>query len=136
MARTKEEKARDKHRARNAKHYRAHRDRLNANARAHYVKNRATLKEYFRMYHFKSKYGLTPDQYEALLSAHPACAICGRPFSGSLRPYVDHDHTTNKVRAPLCSVHNVGLGFFQENPIFLANAIAYLAFHKEVSKAA
>lgn len=48
-------------------------------------------------------YGLTPDQYEALLKRQGGkCAIC-RAKPKSKRLAVDHDHGTGEVRGLLCS---------------------------------
>jgi hypothetical protein len=51
-------------------------------------------------------YGLTGDDYEALLKRQGGgCAVCGgRPKSKRLA--VDHDHKTGAVRGLLCSRHN------------------------------
>lgn len=50
------------------------------------------------------------------------CMICGIDENLVL----DHCHKTNMVRGLLCSKCNVGLGFFEENPAFLTEAINYL----------
>lgn len=60
--------------------------------------------ELARAGNLRRKYGLTPDQYDAL-SRHQggACAICGRvPKPGQVRLNVDHDHKTGLVRGLLC----------------------------------
>ncbi len=50
-----------------------------------------------------AKFGLTPSDFEALLSAQGGgCAICGKS-RGQRRLNVDHDHTTGIVRGLLCS---------------------------------
>jgi len=51
-----------------------------------------------------------------------ACEIC----QSTSRLVPDHNHKTGKYRGTLCSNHNVGLGMFQDDVIFLANAIEYL----------
>ncbi|MFN7883614.1 MAG: endonuclease domain-containing protein [bacterium] len=40
--------------------------------------------------------------------------------------YVDHDHTTGKVRGVLCRVCNVALGGFKDSRLHLEKAIQYL----------
>ena len=85
----------------------------------------------------KNKYGLTPEQYDAMLQAQAGgCKICGLPAEknvqrrpGSASPPcldVDHDHVTGRVRGLLCFNCNTGLARFLEQPRFLAAAIEYL----------
>jgi DNA-directed RNA polymerase subunit RPC12/RpoP len=70
------------------------------------------------------QYGLTPGAFESMKSAQQnRCAICGTEFGV---PYVDHNHTTNKVRALLCQHCNTMLGAAKENPATLRAAADYL----------
>lgn len=79
-----------------------------------------------RRYHMvKFKFNLSKSEYDALVAEYPVCAICGSEFKEN-EPHVDHDHTTDKVRALLCGGCNVGLGMFKEDPERLARAIEYL----------
>lgn len=75
-------------------------------------------------------FGITHTDYISLLNAqHGGCAICGRTDSGSKNSpwlFVDHCHTTGKIRGLLCHGCNAGLGSFQENPARLDQAIMYL----------
>jgi len=75
------------------------------------------------------KYGLTLEEYNALLDAQEGlCAICKEPQAN--RPLViDHNHITNRVRALLCIGCNSGIGCFKEDPATLFKAIAYLQTH-------
>ncbi|MEV4708088.1 endonuclease VII domain-containing protein [Actinoplanes sp. NPDC049316] len=50
------------------------------------------------------------------------CAICG----GDDPQHLDHDHRTGEVRGILCFNCNGGLGQFRDDPVLLADAIAYL----------
>lgn len=45
-------------------------------------------------------YGLTREQYDVLDNGN--CPICLRTWSESVRPCVDHDHTTGEVRGIIC----------------------------------
>ncbi|MBV9285432.1 MAG: endonuclease VII domain-containing protein, partial [Acidimicrobiia bacterium] len=69
-----------------------------------------------RKSHLKRKYGLTEQQYQAMLVAQDGlCAICQE------RPavHVDHDHATGRVRALLCFNCNGALGHMLDNPGWL-----------------
>lgn len=75
------------------------------------------------------KYGLSGEQYEALLErAGGICEICGRIPSevSSKGACVDHCHDSNKVRGILCHPCNAALGNFRDEPDVLRAAIAYL----------
>ncbi len=76
-----------------------------------------------------SLYGLTVEQYDAILiEQNYVCAICGKPEKSSLKKVlsIDHDHTNGKVRGLLCDTCNTGLGYFYDNISILYNAIEYL----------
>lgn len=73
-----------------------------------------------------AKYGLSPQQYDAvLLNQGGVCAICGL-LRGIKRLAVDHDHKTNKVRGLLCQFCNTALGKFLDDVEILKKAILYL----------
>jgi len=82
-----------------------------------------------RARHLKSTYGITLDDYEALLTAqHGACAICGATEPGGRgRFHIDHCHDKGGVRGLLCANCNQGLGKFKDSPSLLYKAAAYLA---------
>lgn len=72
----------------------------------------------------KRKFGMTVEQYDALLLAQDGhCAIC--PSTTEL--CVDHNHTTGVVRGILCNPCNKALGFLKDDPARLAAAIEYLS---------
>ena len=45
--------------------------------------------------------------------------------------FIDHDHTTKKVRGLLCLWCNTVIGFAKDNIETLKNAITYLKKHKQ-----
>ncbi len=80
-----------------------------------------------RAAHLKYKYGLTSEQYDALLLAqNDACAICLRVLK--TRNYaVDHNHKTGEIRGLLCSTCNKDiLGKARDSPEVLRRAADYL----------
>ncbi len=79
-------------------------------------------------------YGLTPADYEAMLTAQNSlCAICARPERAAnprgnrpRRLAVDHCHTTSRVRGLLCAACNAMLGAVNDQILLLQAAITYL----------
>jgi hypothetical protein len=83
----------------------------------------------------KRVYGITVDDYYKMLAnQNGGCAICGSKVASARRRkyvatemfFVDHCHSTGKVRGLLCGTCNRGLGYFKDSPELLSNAIAYL----------
>ena len=81
---------------------------------------------------FKTKYNLSLEEREQMLKEQDhKCAICSvelKPLGG--HTHTDHNHTTGKVRALLCTNCNRGLGHFQDSPTIIQNAINYLEKYK------
>lgn len=74
------------------------------------------------------KYGITLDDYNRMCEAQGGlCAICVKPYEGL---FVDHCHSTGKVRGLLCHYCNMGIGFFKDREDLLCAAIEYLRPHK------
>lgn len=80
-------------------------------------------------------YRLTFEQWLDMIEAQDfCCASCGDRFATRRDIHVDHDHACcpkpptcgECVRALLCSACNTGIGFFQDSPVRLRAAIAYL----------
>jgi hypothetical protein len=73
----------------------------------------------------RTKWGMTPEQYAALLQRqNGGCALCFRPPKN--RPlHVDHDHKTGMIRGLLCHRCNRGLGYIF-SPDVLARAVDYV----------
>lgn len=75
----------------------------------------------------KHKYGITMDDYEALLAEQDCkCGVCGVDLSTVKRSCIDHSHTTGKVRGVLCGHCNLGIGHLRDDPERLRAAIEYL----------
>lgn len=95
--------------------------------------------EYLRCRNLRLNYGLTPDQYSALLSRQAGvCAACRKPETAwSKRANrlkmlsVDHNHKTGKVRGLLCSACNSALGYAREDPERLVGLARYIWMARE-----
>lgn len=74
-------------------------------------------------------YRLTFIEYAAMIEAqNERCALCGEPFGTCAKrsPAVDHDHVTDNIRGIVHQACNRGLGHFDDNPVKLELAAAYL----------
>ena len=69
----------------------------------------------------KRKYGITPEDYERMLSfQNKCCAICltsdpskAAPHGKSVYFCVDHDHSTGAIRGLLCFQCNLAIGMLE-----------------------
>jgi len=73
----------------------------------------------------KRKYGLSAEQYDTLMQTK-ACMVCERNFSKTIKPHIDHDHVTGRVRGLICASCNIVLGNARDSLDTLRNAIDYL----------
>ena len=95
------------------------RGKYRAIARRHYHKDVRRTKNS----RLKRSYGLTTEDLERMTAEQGGrCASCGDVKA----LHVDHCHRSGKVRGLLCSLCNVGIGFFRDDPERLKAAIAYL----------
>lgn len=82
--------------------------------------------------YFNGLFGIGVDRhvYKNMIKfCNNKCEICNKNVSTSRvnkTACVDHCHKTNKVRGILCNNCNSGLGSFDDNIVFLKNAIKYL----------
>jgi len=85
-----------------------------------------------RRANLKSNFGMTIEQYEAMLTAqNNLCAICGNLethcIKGQLlRLAVDHDHATDTNRALLCGKCNLAAGNVNDSSERAKQLLAYL----------
>jgi len=87
-------------------------------------------KLYSRRAEMRRKYGLTPEQVDAMKEARGhRCDIC-KAVQTTIKPgtnlNVDHCHTEGTIRGMLCSACNKGLGMFRDNTATMRAAIEYL----------
>lgn len=74
--------------------------------------------------HLRDAYGLTVEQYVALLAeTDGCCAVCGRTD----HLCVDHDHETGEIRGILCRRCNSALGLLGDDFHRICHLAAYLA---------
>lgn len=77
----------------------------------------------------RNRYGITEHEYNNLLATQDGvCAICKREEKDKRLKYlsVAHCHKTGRVRGLLCNSCNVGLSRFEDNILYLKNAINFL----------
>lgn len=85
---------------------------------------------------WRARYGITPDEFEALRSAQDArCKLCGEHESESKQGlFVDHDHShcsssagcPECVRGLLCRSCNMAIGLFRDRPELMEAAARYV----------
>lgn len=82
-------------------------------------------------YRLKSAYGITIQDLDRMKKEQKyLCALCGKEEKKMTRGLcVDHNHSTKKIRALLCTQSNALIGYAKENIIILKNAIKYLKHH-------
>lgn len=84
----------------------------------------------------KKRYGIDWERYNELLEKQDhKCAICGSSDSQSERTsgklFIDHCHSTGKVRGLLCSKCNHALGQFNDQEDLLLKAVEYLRSNRD-----
>ena len=124
------EKNKEQIAARKKEYNEKNKEQIAAYAKEYNEKNKeqiAIKKEETRL---KSKYGITlKDKTILLQKQNNKCKICSVSFlyeKHSTKPFVDHCHTTNKVRGLLCLHCNTGLGYFKDHIPTLTKTINYL----------
>jgi len=88
-------------------------------------KRRGRYQNQNRAQHLKNAYGISEDEYRAILSAQGGCcAICLNVDKGNLS--VDHDHVTNEIRGLLCKKCNCAIGLLYDDPQRIDRAAKYI----------
>ena len=78
----------------------------------------------------KRKYNLSIEDYEALIETqNNSCKVCGTHAKNNIKGklYIDHCHTTNKVRGLLCMKCNSALGLLNDDKTLIQNLLDYLS---------
>ena len=84
-------------------------------------------------YNLKRNYGITPKDYETLLSnQNNVCGICKLKCISGRKLAVDHCHYTGKIRGLLCCNCNRGLGLFKHDISILDNALQYIMDRRNI----
>jgi hypothetical protein len=93
-----------------------------------YAKEHAEeARERNRLWQKTAKYGITIDQYNAMLESQDyKCAICHKDLVPGTKTHIDHSHTPFRIRGILCNKCNMGIGLFEDNATFLLSAVVYL----------
>ncbi len=74
----------------------------------------------------RKRAGFTQELFESRLAGQKnLCAICKISLDVGV-PHADHDHKTHKQRGILCRKCNLGIGYFNDDPVALESAIEYL----------
>lgn len=103
------------------------RKEINEKSREYLKLKRKLHPEIIFFYRMKHSYGLSREEYEKMvIDQNNSCAICSDSFKEKIKPFVDHDHVTKKVRGLVCTHCNRGLGAFKDDPTNLSRAIVYL----------
>lgn len=90
-----------------------HKERVIANGKKWHLANLELSKSKMRARKLKRKYGITPEQYDALFEMQAGvCALCQKS-EPNRRLAVDHDHKTGAVRGLLCTACNRTLGIIE-----------------------
>ena len=126
------------------KRYAENKDILSKKRKEYYFKNKEHFlaraktwslnnKDKIRENKLKTKYNLTLDKYNKMLSDQKNCCKgCGEHESNFTKGlFVDHNHKTNKVRSLLCTNCNTIIGLANEDTAKLDKLIEYIKEHNE-----
>jgi hypothetical protein len=81
---------------------------------------------------YKRKYGISHDEYDEIVKKQEGvCYICN--LKPKTKLFIDHCHSTGKIRDLLCGNCNRLIGESKENIQVLLNAIKYLQKHLSIA---
>lgn len=104
------------------KHREKYLERERKKQRNNYQKNKKRVKSYV----LKQTYGITIEEYEARYDEQGGkCGCCGNTQERK-RLFVDHCHSTGKIRGLLCGRCNTAIGLLGDNTEGVTRAIEYL----------
>lgn len=114
--------------------FQANKEKRNAYMREWHAKNKEVNREVKRAKRlngtYKRKYGITLDDYNAMLAAQGGhCALCEKTPEDEKRfkrLNVDHCHETGRVRGILCTRCNFAIGILGDNEAGLSAALRYI----------
>lgn len=89
--------------------------------------------DYYKRKHLSYCYGMPIEEYDRMLhNQNNRCAVCRKLAEDTHRKrlFVDHNHTTGKIRALLCQQCNTALGMVNEDSDILFALVAYLDEHR------
>ena len=87
-------------------------------------------KEKRRYRNIMARFGLTKEQYEAMLEAQGGtCAICDMECVSGRHLAIDHDHETGEIRKLLCTNCNTAIGKLGDSSDLAQRAVEYLRKH-------
>lgn len=112
-------------------------DRRRAYVRRYREKYPDRVKEQERSQNLRTKFGISVEQYDAMLADQGGVCVCG-VAPGTRRFAVDHDRSCcsgNKscgkcLRGLLCSNCNTALGLLKESRTTIENLLNYMERHK------
>ena len=109
-------------------YYEANEERLREYQAAYYQRNKDRIKAQQRENALLRQYGITVDEYDAMLEAQGGgCSVCGVGSGwAEKRLAVDHDHASGRVRGLLCDRCNTVLGKVGDDPALLDGLKLYL----------
>ena len=117
----------EQHRLRNPERGKTYYEENKAVLSSRQKRRKKEMPEHYAAIRRKSKYGLTPAEYVAMLHEQGGtCAICDQVNPDGRELCVDHCHETGDVRGLLCHKCNTGIGLFGDNAALLNSAISYL----------
>jgi hypothetical protein len=117
-------------RAYNSARYSANKERIRAKVTERKRREPSKVRLEGRRHKLKHLYGITVEEYEALLRSQAyVCALCEQGCRSGNRLSIDHCHATGRVRQLLCGTCNRGLGLLKDDPSLLRRAADYVERH-------